>query len=218
MKRPFSYHPTMNQLLAGGALLLGALAVFGSPYRGPVARVNLRELARDVGVEADHVTAEQLADWILQQRADYRLLDLRDEAAWSEYHIPGAELVPMAKLIDYPLLRNETIVLYSDGGIHAAQGWFLLEAAGHKSVALLLGGLNAWKDEILFPVLAEDASAEQRAAFERARFVSEHFGGTPSVSGGTLETDRTPTPLPKTDMPVAPATPRARKRKAKEGC
>jgi rhodanese-related sulfurtransferase len=43
-------------------------------------------------------------------------------------HIPTAELVELRDLHDYPLYHNEKIVLYSDGGIHSAQAWFLLRA------------------------------------------------------------------------------------------
>jgi rhodanese-related sulfurtransferase len=131
---------SLNQKLAALALLLGLGALFISPATGGAVSIRPDELARIVQTEVDHVTPDDLADWIVQGRADYRLIDLRDERSYAEYHIPGAELVPITQLADASLARNERIVLYSDGGIHSAQAWFLLRARGYRGVYILLGG------------------------------------------------------------------------------
>jgi len=204
----------LNQKLALGALLLGALAVAGDPYGGGKVEIDAGELARIVQDEVDHVTAPQLADWILAGRTDFRVLDLRDEVAYATYHVPGAERVPITELADYPLYRNEPIVLYSDGGIHSAQGWFLLRAEGYAGASILLGGLDAWKDEVLFPVLAENL---EPAAATRLTEVAEHFGGQPRGAGAAQ--DDASYEMPEVAMPVAPAAPPpSQRRKKKEGC
>ena len=206
----------INRTLAVVALLLGLLALFGDPYQGHVVQLDTKQLAAIVEGEVDHVTALELADWIIQGTADYRLIDLRDEATFAEYHIPTAENVPIGQLADYPLLRNERIVLYSGGGIHSAQAWMLLQANRYRGSYMLLGGLQAWKDEVLFPTLSEDAGAEQAAEFERVRYVSEFFGGTPR--SGVAGADETiSAPMPKVEMSAQPVVPK-RKKKAKEGC
>jgi rhodanese-related sulfurtransferase len=205
---------TLNQKLALGALLLGALAVAGDPYGGGKVEIDADELARIVQDEVDHVTAPQLADWILAGRTDFRVIDLREEAEYAAYHVPGAERVPITELADYPLYRNEPIVLYSDGGIHSAQGWFLLRAKGYAGASILLGGLDAWKDEVLFPVVAENL---EPAVATRLREVAEHFGGQPR-GAGAAEADAS-YEMPEVAMPVAPAAPPpSQKRKKKEGC
>ena len=171
----------LNKALALVAVFLGAVALFAQVY--PDRTVTVHEsalLTANVRGEA-HVPPSQLAGWIIEGRADYRLIDLRDEESYAEYHIPLAERVPLGELHDYPIWRNEKIVLYSDGGIHSAQAWFLLRAQKFPGTYILLGGLDFWKDEILFPVLEADATPEEVAAFERARFVSEFFGGTPQT-------------------------------------
>ena len=58
--------------------VLGAIAVFASPQRGNVVTLDTRELALIVDGKLDHVSADELADWIIQGRADYRLIDVRD--------------------------------------------------------------------------------------------------------------------------------------------
>lgn len=211
---------SLKQKLALAALLLGVVALFGNPYGGGTVEIDARELARVVEGEVDHVTAQELAGWLLAGRTDVRILDLRDEASYAAYHVPGAERVPITDLADYPLWRNEPIVLYSDGGIHSAQAWFLLRARGYAGASILLGGLDAWKEEVLFPALPEDESglsAAQRAAVERARRVSAFFGGHP-VSGAAAAEESYE--LPDVEMPAAAAVPppAARRGKKKEGC
>ena len=210
---------TLNQKLAALAVALGALALLAQPHRGPFVKLDARELALVVEEQVDHVEAPELAAWIVEGRSDYRLIDLRTGQDYAAYHIPTAENVPLAGLPDYPLLRNEKIVLYSEGGIHSAQAWMLLRAQGYEAVYMVLGGLEAWKDEVLFPRLPADADAPARARFERAAQVAKFFGGEARVGGDAsapaagveLPTLTAPPPMP------GPATPAA-KRKKKEGC
>lgn len=215
MKRPAL---TLNQKLGALALALGTVALFSQPHRGPFVKLDARELALVVEEEVDHVTAPELAAWIVEGRPDYRLLDLRTEQEYAAYHIPTAENVPLAGLPDYPLLRNEKIVLYSEGGIHSAQAWMLLRAQGYDAVYMVLGGLDGWKDEVLFPTLAPDASAADRARFERAAALAQFFGGQ-ARTGGAAAAPAATAELPRLAAPVAsglavPAAPR----KKKEGC
>ena len=206
----------INQKLAFLALVLGAVALLGSPSPGGAVTLNTRELADIVESEVDHITVDELADWITQGRADYRLIDVRDPESYATYHIPTAELVELRELNDYPLYHNEKIVLYSDGGIHAAQAWFLLRAEGFAGAYILLGGLDAWKDEILFPELPADATPAEVAGFERRRTVSELFGGKPRTDGSAARPSESA--LPKVEPPAPIAAPHARKKHHKEGC
>ena len=91
-------HWTLKRALAAAALLLGVVAIAGDPYRGSTVRIDTQELATIVGSTVDHVTVQELADWIIQGRTDYRLIDLRAETDFAGYHIPTAEDVPVARL------------------------------------------------------------------------------------------------------------------------
>lgn len=209
---------TLNQGLAMFALALGALALASQPHRGPFVKLDARELALVVEREVDHVTPAELGAWIVEGRADYRLIDLRTSEEYAAYHIPTAENVPLSGLADYPLLRTEKIVLYSEGGIHSAQGWMLLRAQGYEAVYFVLGGFDAWQDEVLFPTLAADADPQQRARFERAAAMAAFFGGRPRAGGNEAQSTA-PVDLPKLVAPPplpGPATPV--KKKKKEGC
>lgn len=209
---------TLNQKLAVVVGVLGFLAVFaGSPYQGFTSKINSQELASIVEKEVDHVSPEELAGWIITGKADYRLVDLRKETDFAEYHIPTAENILPPSLGDGQLARGEKIVLYSDGGIHSAQAWFLLKANGYKGVYILRGGLEEWKDRVLFPRLAENASPQEAAAFEKSKLVSQFFGGTPQIGGANVAA--TPTMvLPKLDARSGAQPKISGPKKKKEGC
>jgi hypothetical protein len=208
---------TMSRALAAVALALGIVAVAGSPQPGSGARIDVQDLATIVGGEVDHVSPRELADWIVRGRTDYRLVDLRGAAEYAAYHIPTAENVPVAELPEHGLARNEKIVLYSEGGIHSAQAWFLLKARKYPGAYILSGGLEAWKDEVLFPALPANATRADSVAFAGAAEISRRFGGSPR-SGEALA-QATPAPeLPAVAAPAAPAGTQAPKKKKKEGC
>lgn len=208
---------TLNQRLALAAFVLGLVAVGAQPTRGSSVRVDAADLARIVASEVDHVTALDLADWIIQGRSDYRLIDLRSPQAYADYHVPTAENVPMAALLDRQLGRDERIVLYSDGGIHAAQAWFLLRASGYPGVYTLFGGLDEWKDQILFPTLSSNPTSEEKARFARVSAISAHFGGTPQTADSAAPLNRS-LPMPQVAAPAPPAGAKPAARKRKEGC
>lgn len=219
---------TLNQKLAVAAVALGALALFAAPYPGSKVTLDARELALVVGTAADQVAAHELAAWIIESRADYRLIDLRTEAEFARYHIPTAVNIPMNALADAGLGRQEKLVLYSEGDMHSAQAWMLLKAQGYKGAYMLKGGLEAWKDEVVFPVLAENPAPDEKVRDERLRSISAFFDGQPrsaaSVAAGTstlpgMAAGAAPA-LPKVAAPPSPAggaKPAAVKKK-KEGC
>jgi hypothetical protein len=218
---------TLNQKLALAAVALGAVALFAAPYPGSKVTLDAKELALAVGTEADHVEAPELAAWIIESRADYRLVDLRSEAEYAQYHIPSAVNVPMNVLTDAGLGRQEKIVLYSEGGIHSAQAWMLLRVQGYRSVYMLKGGLDEWKDQVLFPVVADNPTPSERARDERLRSMSAYFGGQPrsaaAVAAGAAAAPSLAAPaapaLPNVATPSVPAGgPKPAAKTKKEGC
>jgi len=175
--RPWRFTPV--RVLALGLLAAGLVAsVAGDPYRGSRVRVDTRDLALRAGTGADSVAATDLADWIIQGRDDYTLVDLRAAKDFDAYHIPGALNVALASLTPSSFTRNQKIVLSSNDGTQAAKGLFLLQTEGFKSVYLIDGGLRAWRDAVLFPMKTSSSDA---AAFEKQVLVARYFGGAPRL-------------------------------------
>jgi rhodanese-related sulfurtransferase len=212
---------TLNQRLGVLALALGALAVFADVAPGHTITLDAKELLTSVARQEDHVTPAELAAWIVEGRSDYRLVDIREPRAFAEYHIPGAENVPLATVLDGALGRTDKIVLYGDGGIHAAQAWTALEGRGYTRAYTLLEGLDAWKDHVLFPVVPRNPTPEEQARFERSAQVAKLFGGQPRAAAGPgAEPMALPSQAaaPAVTPPTLPAGARGGPKKRREGC
>jgi rhodanese-related sulfurtransferase len=214
----------INRALALLAVLLGMGALFAQVHPDRTLTVHEAELLTASARAEDHVPPAELAGWIVEGRADYRLIDLRDETAFGEYSIPTAENVPLTALPVYGLLRNEKIVLYADGDLPAARAWLLLRGRGYQGVYTLQGGLDAWKDKVLFPMMPESPSPEEQARFEAAAHVAKLFGGQPraAASGGDaqlLDMSALQASTPAVAAPSLPAAGGGRSRRApREGC
>jgi rhodanese-related sulfurtransferase len=187
---PLSERTRTHRLLAGVAavLAIGALAA-----GDPGARVDVDALARTVEAEEDHVDALELAEWIRDRRPNLRVVDVRSAADFSAFHIPTAQHLPLTAVVRAGFRPDETVVIYSEGGTHAAQAWFLLRAAGVEKVYFLRGGLYEWMTEVMSPILPSDATPSQRAGFARAAEISRYFGGMPRIgaasSSATIDGD-----------------------------
>lgn len=162
---------TLNQKLAA---LAGGLAVIALllASRRQAGDVDFAALSRTVEREQDHVDAIELAEMMRAQKRGLRIIDVRSKAEFDEYHIPTATHVPLGEITKLEVKPGQTIVLYSEGGTHAAQAWFFLRALGHADVYFLRDGLNDWFNEVMAPALPIDA---------HTRELVDYFGGEPSA-------------------------------------
>jgi len=218
MKKRFS-NLSIEKKLGLLALILGFIATFaGSPYNKNRITLNAKDLALIAEKDADNVSVQQVADWIIKGNSDFRVIDTRSAKEYGEYHIPVAQNITLTELTDQNFYPTDKIILYSDNGEKAAQGWFLLKAKKFKAVYILKGGLNEWKDQILFPKLPANPTPEEQASFNKIKEVSKYFGGTPQTGGTEEENQPTVKNLPKLQLPAAAPTEGPPKRRRKEGC
>ncbi|HEX6367918.1 MAG TPA: rhodanese-like domain-containing protein [Longimicrobium sp.] len=173
-----------HRLLAAAAATLGALALVTGGSTSSRQGVDVAALAREVEAESDHVTARELAAWIRGGKPGLRIIDVRAPAEFADYAIPTAENLSLTALTRAAIRPDETVVLYSEGGAHAAQGWFLLRARGVERVYFLREGLYEWLTQVMTPELPAGATSEQRAAFDSVAALSRYFGGVPRAGGG----------------------------------
>jgi len=211
-----------NKRLALFAAILGILAfIIGNPNNKNKITVNAKELALSTIKNEDKISVMELADWLIKGKEDFVLVDLRDEKSYNEYAIPNSVNIEIENLLDSDLMRNEKIILYGDDDITSAQAWFILKSVNYKSVYILKGGMNAWKNEILYPKLADNATPEEKSEFEKVKQISLHFGGMPQIISGTaasniIQNIQAPS-IPKISAPPAGSL-KSTSKKKREGC
>ena len=149
--------------VAALALAVGALLA-GDVHPPAGSDGSRRLLAEEIERESDHVTALELAAWIRDRRPGLRVIDVRPDSEYQAYHVPTAERMALADVVTRRWQAGETVVLYSEGGAHAAQAWVLLRGAGVRDVWFLRGGILEWMDEVMQPV--------------RSTELTRYFGGT----------------------------------------
>jgi rhodanese-related sulfurtransferase len=191
-----SWRPTRLEAVA----LTLAILFPAAQSRSSLSPARLAAIASEIAREEDHVDALELAEWIRDRRPGLRIVDVREGLDSATYRIPGARAIGMDSVGGIATAPGDLVVLYSDGGAHAAQAWVLLRARGLRDVRVLKDGMAAWEDEVLSPAIpaVPDDSARQR--FDRARTLALWFGGHPRL-----------VPLPD-GIPVPPAEPRRRRR------
>jgi rhodanese-related sulfurtransferase len=180
------------RMLGATALAMGVAAPFAGAPAPQAAAVDVAALARMVALRQDHVSAIELARWIRAGRPGLRLIDVRSPEDFARFALPAAENVPIERIPDARFGDDETIVLYSEGGAHAAQAWVFLKAAGVRNVLFVAGGLGDWFDEVMAPVLPADPPPAQAARFAEIAEISAWFGGTPrqAAAGETVANEQ----------------------------
>ena len=216
--KKFLSNLTTNQKLGGVALVLGIIALFaGDPYAGTTIKVNEKDIALSTVGNSDKVSVTDLADWIIKDKADFELIDLRSEEKYNEYSIPNSQCIPLVQLSSSDLLRNQKIVLFSDDDVASSQAWFILKTKNYKGVYILDGGLDVWKEKVLFPKAPVNGSKEELAQFEKMKEVAKYFGGQAQTDSSVTET-KTQIKLPTSNTSNVKTTAPTGKKKKREGC
>jgi rhodanese-related sulfurtransferase len=170
------------RLTTGEAVALALAVAFAAvDGRGGIGAHRLAGIAGEISREADHVEALELAEWIRAGEPRLRIIAVGERSDSATYRIPGSEPVPMEALATLRVGAAERLVLYSEGGAHAAQAWVLMRARGVNDALVLKDGLAAWEDEVLAPVRPASTADTAQARYARARELSLWFGGMPRL-------------------------------------
>jgi len=192
---------TGNRLAVVGivfvAVVLVAAAVISRKVRAAETAAAVQAATKD----ASQVTAGELAQWIVEKRQDYQLIDLRDPWQFDDYHIPTAANIPFAQLFgsEGRLDKNKKIVVYGLGAGRSAQTQLLLAMKGYQAYALN-DGIIAWWDEIMTPTSIRSANP-QSSGYQQARQLREYF----MTGGRAIEPPAAAAPVPQSPPAAAPA-------------
>jgi rhodanese-related sulfurtransferase len=133
-------------------------------------------------IDHGYMTAPDLAERILRGDPSLLVRDLRPLDEFEQLHIPTAQATTLDALARETLPPDATVVIYGDDERRAFDASAVLRRRGYLHVFLLRQGLYEWIGRVLEPRLSTDATAEERAQFERAAGLSRFFGGVPRAN------------------------------------
>jgi rhodanese-related sulfurtransferase len=148
--------------------------------------VSFVDVAQAAARQEDRVSVEQLAAWLIEDRQDFTLVDVRSPADYEKGQIGDAQNIPIAELATGATLaslpQDRKIVLYSNGSENAAKGEVILRLAGFNA-HLLVGGYNAWNQQILNPDISAEELDGESLQVSKQRAYSCYFVGERSELG-----------------------------------
>jgi sulfate permease, SulP family len=83
------------------------------------------------------------------------LIDVREPREFRQGHVPGAQLMPLAKILSEQssLPRGQEIVLICRSGRRSARAAAILAAQGYTQLAVLRGGMLGWQADSLLEAI-----------------------------------------------------------------
>jgi len=158
----------LNKILVNAAIILSVLAALvGDPFSN----------------KKNFITPEQLADSLISKKPNIRIVDLRSYDAYNEYHIPSAINSHPNSTSTALFNKNDMIVFYSSEDNNSKTAQYKFEKAGFREAYFLKDGIDGWMNNIIFPLLPQNASDEDIENFKKIERRCLFFGGSPERSG-----------------------------------
>jgi len=159
------------------ALFLVGLAACSNETGSSAALVDVAQAAAR---QSDRVQVEQLAEWLIEERQDFVLVDVRAPSDYDKGHIGEARNLSIAELVTDSAMAglptDRKVVVYSNGSENGAKAATLLRIAG-LNAQVLVGGYNAWQSRILNPdIPAEELDGESLRVSEQRAFACYFVG------------------------------------------
>lgn len=152
-------------------------AIEGSPYRISIQPANNNEEFKIAGKTLKVMDVNNLAEWIMDRRNDFLLIDLRPVKKFHNYHLPFAINVPNAKTQNEFESTSASIVIYGDNKRYSVSNLESLVKDRSEQVYILKGGMAEWINKILFPDLRENKLSKKET--DKIYKTSTFFGGKP---------------------------------------
>lgn len=189
----------------------GSIAAILPKQKNSSIQLDADELLREIKLKTYQVSADELADMLINQDPTLLLIDVRDSVAYMQYHLPGAINIPIHELLDEKWLPyvdqlSKRNIFYSNGTILSSEAVILTRQLGFKNNYVLYGGLNDWFRTIIEPVLPGPmATKAELDLYDRRKAAGMYFTG----KSGATSAETTP---------ALPPVPRKKKKRVQGGC
>lgn len=154
-------------------------------------KVDADQLLEELNSNVQYVTPDYIADMLVNKDPSLRLIDVRNEAAFEKYSLPGAMNIPLNNILsdewrDYVDQDVKMNVFYSNGTPDAEKAWILTRQLGYNNNYVLQGGLNFWTETIINP--EEPASTSPNEEIAKYNFRK----GAGNALGGEVDAAEAP--------------------------
>lgn len=143
--------PTRRYGLVGGILLVVIFIAAGFVFFRPDSAPN-----GEPGALAypDEISVTEAAE---KRDQGAFILDVREPDEWQQFHIPGAQLIPLGELAERSaeIPQDQEIVVVCRSGNRSAVGRDILRDAGFTQVTSMAGGMLDWHSQG-YPTAAGD--------------------------------------------------------------
>lgn len=156
---------------------------------------SLTDIAQAAARQDDRESVEDLANWLIEGRGDFKLIDVRTSEDFASGSIADAENIPIAQIVTQDVLMrlptDRMVIVYSNGSENAAKAAVLLRLSGIDA-HLLAGGYNAWHQRILNPDISADELDGETLQISAQRALSCYFVGGSGEASKRSQQDSTP--------------------------
>ncbi len=165
----------VNHILALLAITGGLLAAFTNySDRNHFYPTWNAKTDRVEGQKIHFVSASRVADLLYQREEGITILDVRDEQAYSKYHIPRARHFNEGDEIPVQAFSGTLVIYGSEGDDRPG---IIADSLSGKTY-VLKGGIDAWFAMVLFPDFNQ-YRVRNRESLEYLVSRSRYFGGSP---------------------------------------
>ena len=130
---------------------------------------------------------DELAEKLINKDPSIQLIDVRDQADFEKFSLPGAINIPLIDLLNdkWKDVLNQDVkmnIFYSNGSIEANEAWMITRQLGYNNLFVLEGGLNYWIETIMNPAKpASTAPNEELARYDFRQAAGAALGGGGAV-------------------------------------
>jgi len=150
-------------------------------------KLTASELLDEVKDGTQFISTDEIADMLVQKDPSLQLIDVRSQAEFEKYSLPGSINIPLTDILsdEYEELLDQGIkmnVFYSNGNLKANEAWMITRQLGFENNFVLQGGLNYWAETILNPQAPKSVMADDEIAkYDFRKGASAALGGGNAV-------------------------------------
>jgi len=125
------------------------------------------------------ISAISLAERIIENKLDYTLIDIRKEKAHAGIEIQGSLSMPIESIASKykNLEKGKFILIIGNKEENMKKVSIFLSNKGYDSF-IIDGGINAWKNKILNPIIPKDTDSEVTfSKYKYIRAISNYLQG-----------------------------------------